>query len=150
LYILPVYHRFSCLWLQFYCLLNHVHTACVPSVFLFVTTILLFIVSCAYGQTRKRMVHRPYVHDTVNNRIVVTKKKTDGTQAVCTCIMYIRLYTIRFLVCDYNSIVYCIMCIRPVYHPFSCLWLQFYCLLHHVHTACADGIQPVCTWYNKQ
>jgi hypothetical protein len=30
------------------------------------------------------MVHRSYVHDTINNRIVVTNKKMDGTQAVCT------------------------------------------------------------------
>jgi hypothetical protein len=30
------------------------------------------------------MVYRPYVHDTINNRIVVTNKKMDGTQAVCT------------------------------------------------------------------
>jgi hypothetical protein len=97
--IRPVYHPFSCLWLQFYCLLYHVHTACVPSLFLFVTTILLFIVSCTYG-----------------------------------------LCTIRFLVCDYNSIVYCIMYIRPVYHSFSCLWLQFYCLLHHVHTTCVPSV----------
>jgi hypothetical protein len=97
--IRPVYHPFSCLWLQFYRLLYHVHTACVPSIFLFVTTIILFIVSCTYG-----------------------------------------LCTIRCLVCDYNSIVYCIMYIQPVYHPFSCLWLQFYCLLYHVHTACVPSI----------
>jgi hypothetical protein len=116
-YIQPVYHPFSCLWLQFYCLLYHVHTACVPFVFLFVTTILLFIVSCTYG-----------------------------------------LCTIRFLVCDYNSIVYCIMYIRPVYHPFSSLWLQFYCLLYHVHTACVPFVFLfvttillfIATWYNKQ
>jgi hypothetical protein len=34
--------------------------------------------------TKKRMVYRPYVHYTINNRIVVTNKKMDGTQAVCT------------------------------------------------------------------
>jgi hypothetical protein len=135
----PVYHSFSCLILQFYCLLYHVHTGCIPSVFLFVTTILLFIV---------RMVHRPYVHDTINNRIVVTNKKTDGTQAVCTwCNKQLNCshkqengwYT-RCMFCDYNFIVYCIMCIRPVYQPFSCLWLQFYCLLYHVHTACVPSV----------
>jgi hypothetical protein len=99
MYIQPLYHPFSCLWLQFYCLLYHVQTACVSSIFLFVTTILLFIVSCTYS-----------------------------------------LCTIRFLVCDYNSIVYCIMYIQTVYHPFSCSWLQFYCLLYHVHTACVPSI----------
>jgi uncharacterized protein (UPF0333 family) len=170
--------------------INNRIVVCVPSIFLFVTTILLFIVSCTYSlctihflvcdynsivycMMYIRLVYHPFSHDTINNRIVVTNKKTGGTQAVCTryknnitvsCTY--SLCTIHFLVCDYNSIVYCMMYIRLVYHPFSCLWLQFYCLTRkwmvprqYVHDTInnrivvtnkkTDGTQAVCTWYKN-
>ena len=166
MYIWPVYHPFSCLWLQFYCLLYHLHTACVPSVFLFVTTILLFIVSCTYSLCTIRFlvcdynsivycimyiqpVYHPFSCLWLQFYCLLYHVHTACVPSVFLFVTTILLFivsctyglcTIRFLVCDYNSIVHCIMYIRPVYHPFSCLWLQFYCLLYHVHTACIPSV----------
>ena len=166
MYIQPLYHPFSCLWLQFYCLLYHVHTACAPSVFLFVTTILLFIVSCTYSLCTIHFLVCDYnssvycimyiqpVYHPLSCLWLQFYRLLYHVHTACvpsiflfvtTILLFIvscryGLCIIRFLVCDYNSIVYCIMCIRLVYHPFSCLWLQFYCLLYHVHTACVPSV----------